>query len=181
MRSLYSWLAMTLLSGGLALLTVDTAQGQPIDLAEDHLKCYQVVKDQGIVTPPPLSLFNRQFGPEKECKIANRAALLCAPTDKCKPGQNPPCDDLLGGPAAAQDYLCYRLQCPNPRRHTVRVRDQFSPNGREIRIAPARMLCTPIQKDQPPCSGSAPECGGQCPTPFQTCVPSTAAGACVCQ
>jgi hypothetical protein len=171
------WLFVAFLGVSLTLFNAGKVFGQII-FEESHLKCYRVLKDPK-VEKPLVDLFNHQFGPEKQCAVADKASFLCAPTAKCLPGQN--CQDGIGAQLDT-DFLCYRLKCPNPRRREVRVFDQFTPNGRPMLIGQAQMLCTPARKEQQPCGQSAaPQCGGTCNNQLLTCVPNATGGGCFCQ
>lgn len=169
------WLCVTAVFVGASLVVVSSGNAQPTAVEQDHLKCYQVVKD----TLPPsteiVNLFNEQFGPENDCALSTRPPFFCAPTIKDN-------DNDLRGPALQSDFLCYRVQCKERNRQNIFVDDQFG--QRQITIKDARLLCTPTQKviPPPPCGQAhAPQCGGFCDVPGTVCKPSALANLCVCQ
>lgn len=176
MQSRQLLMMVTLLGTGLVLMTSGHALGQVFE--QDHLKCYKVLKDSNPVGSHVVDLLNRQFGEEKECKVNNKAAYLCAPTRKVSVDGSLVENDPFGFAIdnITDDYLCYKLRCPNPKETTVVIRDQFSVPGqkRELTIKPAQLLCTPVQKLEPPpttpCEQSGPPlCGGVCTSPLLKC------------
>ena len=176
MKSIALWLFATAVFLGASLMTGSLVHAgttpQP-----DHLKCYKVAKDTNPRETEIVRLFNQQFPPETECKLIIKAPLFCAPTVK-----NDSNDDR--GPALTTDFLCYKVTCPKQEEINVLANDQFG--FRQITIDDARLLCTPtVKSTTPTCENtSAPQCGGLCPTPGQTCKPVTAGTAvpfCRCQ
>jgi hypothetical protein len=134
----------------LLLAPSGVALGQVV-VDPDHLKCYQVKDAQkGRVK---VDLITPQFGDlglEKECVVSTHATLFCAPTAKCITDATGAqrCDDPNFPPLNPdQDFLCYKVRCPNPVTRRLKVFDQFSPDGREIGIEKAKLLCTPARKE----------------------------------
>jgi hypothetical protein len=182
MRILYSWTIVALFGSSLVLLMPGGARGQIFE--QDHLKCYQA-RDSNRGGRHAVELFNRQFLGEK-CKVSNKASYLCAPTIKVSVDGVIKGDDPRGDAIdkITDDYLCYKLSCQDPVERTVLVDDQFG--RRELKIKPARLLCTPVDKIAPPpirCEQSgAPVCGGDCShVPGTVCHQSAAGAGCVCQ
>lgn len=175
----------------LTLAASNVALGQVFHT--DHLKCYKVTADgsKGTIKVPQLTTpqFGDPDGIEKECVVSNKSAFLCAPTEKCvqTSAGNFECDDQAQDLKPEQDFLCYKLRCPSTLTKRVRILDQFSPNGRILKIQNEQMLCTPLErKEVLPC-GPIPgtnQCGGECPqTPGAlslVCKTSTVAGGCAC-
>lgn len=180
-RRIYAWALVALFGGSLVLLAPAGAEAQVQIFEQDHLKCYQA-RDSNPAGRHAVELFNRQFGAEK-CRVSNRASLFCAPTIKVSVDGVTKGDDPRGGPIdeITDDYLCYPLKCENPVEREILVNDQFG--ERRLKIKPARLLCTPVDKIEPPpirCQESGPPvCGGECP-PGLVCRPSTAGASCAC-
>jgi hypothetical protein len=173
----------------LALSGIAFAQGGPIVLPEDHLKCYNVTADElgGPPVPPPVpaTLFGHQFGKE-ECRVVQKAALFCAPNVKCVTDANGQqvCDAPPTGGQLQTDFLCYKLRgCKPLQERELTVVDQFK--QRKIKIKPAQMLCTPARKVPPPppfCGNSkAPLCGGECEKADEICRTDSTGQRCECQ
>ena len=122
---------------GTALHTPGFAQVIPGD--PDHLKCYEVIKDQNDIDETVVDLVNK-FGLEPQCEVTTKARLFCTPVRKWTEGGN---GDDPRGAALNTDFTCYNVQCPpNPLRR-LEIDDQFG--NRDIGIRNARMLCTPTQ------------------------------------
>lgn len=145
----------TALGFGLAILTSGIASAQQV-FPTDHLKCYNVVRDENKGAIKIDRLLTPQFAPlglgiERECTINSKAALLCAPSQKCLTPNDTICRDPNHSPQGIDpniDYLCYKLRCPDTLNEKVRVFDQFSPTGgRLIEIKNEKMLCTPTRKE----------------------------------
>lgn len=131
-----------LLSSALALGLLSpmqraTAVAQVIPGEADHLKCYQVQKDQKDPEVKEVDLVNK-FGLEPACHVSTKARLFCTPARKFVDGGN---GNDPRGAELDTDFTCYNVQCPpNPSRR-VEIDDQFG--DRDIGIKNARMLCTP--------------------------------------
>jgi hypothetical protein len=181
LQSMRFWGIVVAMCVGL-VASAGLVQGQLL-FEPDHLKCYRVLRDQNPNKSVPVDLFNRQFGEERECRVNTKAALLCAPTVKVRTDidRDPPGNDPRGGPFTADDYLCYPLKCPRPATRQVLVDDQFG--RRQIAIRTARLLCTPVDKIEPPpieCNRSGPPvCGGICPDRL-ICRQTAAGAGCGC-
>jgi len=138
------WLLTVIVGVGLTLFS-ETALGQVVD--EDHLKCYQIVKDENRGKIVIDELRTPQFvqGLETDCEVDQKAELFCAPTAKCRDDRSG-CNDPRGS-AVPTDFVCYKLKCPGAREERMLIFDQFSgPDGREIRIKGEKLLCTPADK-----------------------------------
>lgn len=146
------WL-LVMAVAGLSLVwlgaTDAVAQGcQPGQPCFDHLKCYQVLRDGHKPARHIVDLFNQQFGPEK-CKMADRAAFLCAPTDKRLVDDHPPSSPFQTRPLEpTEDFLCYKVTCQPAQKHQVQVADQFA--ARDMLLGNARLLCAPARKPPVP-------------------------------
>lgn len=175
------WIAASLLGGALMLAAAGTASAQVV-FEEDHLKCYQVLKDEAPAGSRLAELSNRQFGDES-CKVRTRASFLCAPTVKYAVDghfvENDP-----RGTQLESDFLCYKMKCDDDVKREILINDQFG--ERKILTRDAKLLCTPTFKVDWPniaCGdASAPACAGDCPQvpglPPLVCAP--AAGQCSC-
>lgn len=133
---------------GLFLTTGAHAQ---VIMDEDHLKCYQAIRDENPMKRVPVNLFTSQLNSEeRDCTVLISKPLLCAPTAKCvehAPGAADCDDPLLNGPIPL-DFTCYKLKCPKSPERDILLFDQFSsPNGRKVRIKEAKMLCAPARKE----------------------------------
>jgi hypothetical protein len=128
------WMLAGLVATGLPALN---AGAQIIPGEADHLKCYQVIKDEAVPAIKEVDLVNH-FGLEPGCHLKVKARTYCTPVRKFIQGGNG--NDPRGG-ALATDFTCYKVQCPpNPTRRLT-IDDQFG--QRDIGIRDARMLCTP--------------------------------------
>ena len=125
---------------GLATQT-SNAFAQIIPGEPDHLKCYEVLKDQNLQDEKEVDLVNK-FGLEPECNVTTKARLFCTPVRKFVDGGNG--NDPRGG-AIETDFTCYNAQCPPNPPQRVDIDDQFGDRG--IKIKNARMLCTPTLSD----------------------------------
>jgi hypothetical protein len=137
-RSIRQWLFAGALALGLSSsMQLETAVAQIIPGEADHLKCYQVLKDQNDPEVKEVDLVNK-FGLEPECHVSTKARLFCTPARKFIAGGN---GNDPRGAELDTDFTCYNVQCPpNPSRR-VEIDDQFG--NRDIGIKNARMLCTP--------------------------------------
>ena len=124
----------------LALAGMFAASPAAAQLQRDHLKCYEVVKDQNVPAEVVVNLFN-QFGLEPGCEVQIEAQLLCTPAAKVVVGGGGIGDDPRG-PALQSDFTCYRVQCPDSPRRKLHINDQFG--DRDIGIDEARILCAPL-------------------------------------
>ncbi|MGE0820865.1 MAG: hypothetical protein AB7G75_00365 [Candidatus Binatia bacterium] len=120
------------------IVTVNTPGfAQIIPGEPDHLKCYEVLKDQNQLDSKEVDLVNK-FGLEPDCDVTTKARLFCTPVRKFIEGGN---GNDPRGAALSTDFTCYNVQCPpNPSRR-LEIDDQFG--HRDIGIKNARMLCTP--------------------------------------
>jgi hypothetical protein len=129
--------ALTLgMHAGLAALN-STAFAQVIPGDPDHLKCYQVRKDQNHLDEKEVDLVNK-FGLEPGCHVLTRARLFCTPVRKFIEGGD---GNDPRGAALQTDFTCYNVQCPPSPNRRVAIDDQFG--DRDIGIKNARMLCAP--------------------------------------
>ena len=125
------------LVGALTALAAGPASAQM--LQRDHLKCYEVLKDQNPPEEVVVNLFNA-FGLEPGCEVQIESRLFCTPAAKVVVGGGGIGDDPRG-PALQSDFTCYQVRCPDSPRRRLHVNDQFG--DREIGIEEARLLCTP--------------------------------------
>ncbi len=118
-----------------AMNTPGFAQVIPGD--PDHLKCYEVFKDQNQLHEKEVDLVNK-YGLEPGCHVTTEAQLFCTPARKFIEGGN---GNDPRGAALNTDFTCYNVQCPPNPRKRIAIDDQFG--DRDIGIKNARMLCTP--------------------------------------
>ena len=118
-------------------LPVVQAAAQAIPGDPDHLKCYQVVKDENPNAEKEMNLINK-FGLEPGCHLRIKSRLYCTPVSKFLPGGN---GDDPRGTALNTDFTCYKVRCPIVPPRRLHIDDQFG--NRDIGITQARMLCTP--------------------------------------
>jgi hypothetical protein len=139
LRTFRQWLFAGALVLGLNNgVLVDTAAfAQVIPGEPDHLKCYQVKKDQNQLDEKEVDLVN-QFGLEPGCHVFTKARLFCTPVRKFIEGGN---GNDPRGAALQTDFTCYNVQCPPSPNRRLEIDDQFG--DRDIGIKNARMLCTP--------------------------------------
>lgn len=145
-RSFRRWLFAGALALGFSssnIMLDTTALAQIIPGGLDHLKCYQVLKDQNPLGEKEVDLVNK-FGLEPECHVVTRARLFCTPVSKFIPGGN---GDDPRGDRLETDFTCYNVQCPPSPKRSVEIHDQFG--DRDIGIKNARMLCTPTLSNPP--------------------------------
>lgn len=128
---------------GLSTLHIPAfAQGIPGD--PDHLKCYQVLKDENQAEVKDLDLVNK-FGLEAGCHLVTKAKLFCTPAAKFL-HENPGNGDDPRGDRLLTDFTCYKVQCP-PVSKKIHIDDQFG--DRDIGIKNARMVCAPTISTPP--------------------------------
>lgn len=133
------WLLTNALVLGIsALAAVQTpAFAQVIPGEPDHLKCYEVLKDQNQLDEKEVDLINK-FGLEPGCDVTTKARMFCTPVRKFVEGGN---GNDPRGTALNTDFTCYNVQCPPNPSNRLAIDDQFG--DRDIGIKNARMLCTP--------------------------------------
>lgn len=156
----------------------------------DHLKCHRT---HDPVNPRATADLAADLQPEfsdSGCKIL-RAKQFCVPVSK-RNVQPPPPDPQVVGQTLSDDYICYKVRCPNRPPAPRTVSDQF---GTRTESFPSTYsLCVPAKEGTgatttipgstttttlPPCgSAGAPECAGLCDVPVETCVQS--GGSCAC-
>ncbi len=134
----------------------------------DHLLCYQV-KDELRVKPLVDAIAELQ--PDftgRQCKLG-RPIEFCVPVTK-RVSPEPPAP--RPGQPLRDDYICYEVQCRNPRQPQPRtVTDQFGTHKQAFN-QPTK-FCVPARKESPPqsCqSGPGGACGGTCSDSSQRCV-----------
>lgn len=137
------WLLTSTLAFGIsAFAAVQTpAFAQVIPGDPDHLKCYEVVKDQNQLDTKEVDLVNK-FGLEPGCDVTTKARL-CTPVRKFVEGGN---GNDPRGTALNTDFTCYNVQCPPNPLKRLEIDDQFG--NRDIGIMNARMLCTPTVSEE---------------------------------
>ena len=166
---------------GTSMLVVGSAAANGVT---DHLKCYKVRDAQKLKAL--VDLATPQLGAETGCKVSSRSVERCVPAVKtvqeAEVNGQPIVPAPGSGPAAAGDYVCYKLACPKEERPpadtAVGIADQFG-NRAVSRLRPAR-LCTPAAKVETSCGPTqcAPDlvcCNpvlGICALPGQVCVQS---------
>jgi hypothetical protein len=79
-----------------------------------HLKCYKVRDAQKLQALA--DLVTPQLGTETGCKVSSRSVELCVPAVKTVQEAEVNGEPIVPapgpGPAAAGDYICYKLACP---------------------------------------------------------------------
>src|SRR5262249_54795510 len=100
-----AWLLAALLIG----IPAVRAGAQAIPGDPDHLKCYQVAKDENLPADKIVNLYNK-FGLEPGCHVRIKSKLYCTPASKFLPGGN---GDDPRGPGLVSDFTCYKVHCPN--------------------------------------------------------------------
>jgi len=118
------------------LLMANPAAAQ---LQRDHLKCYEVLRDQNPPSEVIVNLFN-QFGVEAGCEVQIESRFYCTPAAKVVAGGGQIGDDPRG-PALQSDFTCYQVRCPDDPRRKLHINDQFG--VRDIGIGDAQLVCTP--------------------------------------
>jgi hypothetical protein len=185
------------------LASAATAHAQAGATTFDHLKCYKIkdpLKVKHTVDLVPEQI--QQFSIETGCQLKSPAKFFCIDVRKVNVQPTP------GGPPIqgdkAQDYLCYKLKCPNIKK-PLSVADQFG--QRDILVIGPDHLCAPAVKGTPPFPTRTPTptpppptptptqtpfpcdfdsngiCNGDCPPPFPAgsqCLFDPATGNCRC-
>jgi hypothetical protein len=156
----------------------------PAGAQANHLKCYKI-KD-----PAPKATYMANLtglAPENGCLIKVPAKELCVASTKVGVSPTPPGGGPTGGTAGT--FLCYKIKCPRGAVTGVALQDQFG--TRAVTPSTAKLLCAPagvagatttttLPLNQ---CGTAPTCGGTCPS-GQVCdlifqAPPASSG-CVC-
>jgi len=153
----------------------------------DHLKCYKIkdpLKAKFVADLVPLQ--NPPFSPEPGCVITTPAKLFCIPVQKTNVRPTPIPGTVNG--VAAQDYLVYKIKCPNVAvtkgGMPLPVSDQFG--ARTVLVGVHQLLLVPAFKQANLChntapAGAQPVCGGDCTNPSQQCVLNSTTNACDCE
>jgi hypothetical protein len=125
-------LALTL--SFLALAGVPETPAQVIPNA-NHYKCYEILNPPVVNIPVTLvDQFDQPTNPEHG--IAVRPHYLCNPVQKNNYSIVDP----------SLHYVCYDLNVPPIPLRKARVWDQFFPNGLDVQVQQARLLCLPASK-----------------------------------
>lgn len=118
----------------------------PIPRNIDHFKCY-AVDAAGSADTPRLHLIDQFF--DRHAVFFPQALLLCNPTEKVLDGrqQGPMLHNFA-------HLACYSLSFDDAfEPPTVRITNQFEPNGAVVTIRFERFLCVPSTKAHPPKKG----------------------------
>lgn len=135
------WLVTSALALGIIAAVNTPGFAQVIPGEPDHLKCYEVLKDQNQLDEKEVDLVNK-FGLEPNCDVTTKARMFCTPVRKFVEGGN---GNDPRGAALNTDFTCYNVQCPANPTKRLAIDDQFG--DRDIGIKNARMLCTPTQSE----------------------------------
>jgi hypothetical protein len=134
----------------------------------DHLLCYQVKDELRVKSSVDAIAELQPDFTRKQCRLVQPIEFCVAVTKRGSP--QPPAP--RPGHPLQDDYICYSVQCPNPRPPPHRtVTDQFGTH-RQVYSLPTK-ICVPARKEsQPPSCQPTPggACFGTCPDSSQQCV-----------
>jgi hypothetical protein len=136
----------------------------------DHFLCYRVRKTKGTVLPtlPKTVEIEDQFGKRTLTLKGKRPTRLCAPVNKN--------DEDVTAPQHALHLLCYRGVVPVVSPPSIFINDQFFPQTLSD-LSEKVELCVPSTKILPDsCGGTPPQCTGDCPGTYRTCVDAGGVG-----
>jgi len=122
-------LALALTLSLLALAGARQAQAQIPNA--NHYKCYEIINPPAVVVPVNLV---DQFGVQNGQTAFLR--YLCNPVSK----------NNSAVPNPNLHYACYDLNVPPIPLKTVKVTNQFHPNGIVVQVQQAKLLCLPSTK-----------------------------------
>ena len=128
----------------------------------DHLACYAITDPLVVGATVDLATELQPEFRQAGCRVV-KASKFCVPATKrvVQPGTTGP--NVVGQPLR-DDYICYRVKCPDsgaPIPNKV-VADQFG--RREIKNFKPFELCVPARKAARPCGPlRGKQCGGACP------------------
>jgi hypothetical protein len=136
-----------------AIAAATTLTAASVSLAQtfDHLTCFKAKDAAKFAATVNLDVLQDQFEPPGECKVAGKAKLFCAPTQKEVTSfvvdKQPSTPLTIAATGEAIDRVCYKVKCPKQDIASELVSDQFG--SRDLSKFKAQLLCTPAIKGAP--------------------------------